>query len=92
MHIMTRVDGTGIVTLVVAGTLTATSVPDFDRAIEQARQLERPIVLDLSDVRLIDRPMLKYLIDLMQRDFRFIICPDYVEHWIYRESGRESIG
>ena len=53
--------------------------------------LERPVVLDLSDVRLIDRPALKYLIDLMQHDVRLVICPDYVEHWIYRESTRESV-
>jgi anti-anti-sigma regulatory factor len=91
MHIQTRVEATGEVTVVVHGTLNLRSVADFDRALGWARRLHEPVVLDLSDVKLIDRPTLKYLIDLMQRDVQLVICPDYVEHWIYRESSRESI-
>ena len=91
MRISTRVDTTGAVTLAVCGTLNAAHVADFDRALGQVRALERPVVLDLSDVRLIDRPALKYLIDLMQHDVRLVICPDYVRHWIDREASRESI-
>jgi anti-anti-sigma regulatory factor len=90
MRIRSRREPTGAVTLLVAGILNASAVADFDRALERARQGRRPVVLDLSDVRLIDRPALKYLIDLMQNDVRLIVCPDYVEHWIYREMGRES--
>jgi len=89
MRIQTRIDETAV-TLFVAGTLTATVVADFDRAVGDARKLERPVVLDLSNVRLIDRPTLKYLIDLIEQDIQLVICPDYVEHWIYRESGRET--
>ena len=89
MRIQTRIDETAV-TLFVAGALTATVVADFDRAVGKARKLERPVVLDLSNVRLIDRPTLKYLIDLIEQDIQLVICPDYVEHWIYRESGRET--
>ena len=89
MRIQTRIGETAV-TLFVAGTLTATVVSDFDRAVGNARKLERPVVLDLSNVRLIDRPTLKYLIDLIEQDIQLVICPDYVEHWIYRESGRET--
>jgi anti-anti-sigma regulatory factor len=91
MRIMTRIEATGVVTLVVAGTFNAVGVADFDRALEDARRLHQPVVLDLSEVRLIDRPTLKYLIDLMQHDFNLVICPDFVEHWIHRESARERI-
>jgi hypothetical protein len=42
----------------------------------------------LTNVRLIDRPTLNYLIDVMQDEIRLVICPEYVEHWIYRESSR----
>jgi hypothetical protein len=91
MQIQTRVEATGAVTLVIAGMLSARSVADFDRALEYARRLEQPVVLDLSLVQLIDRPTLKYLIDLMQCDVRLTICPDYVRHWIDREASRESI-
>jgi anti-anti-sigma regulatory factor len=85
MHIMTQVEPTGAVTLVVRGTLNAACVPDVDRAVEQARRLEQPLFLDLSGVRLIDRPTLQYLIDLMEHEIRLVICPAYVEQWIARE-------
>jgi hypothetical protein len=90
MRIQTRVEPMGTVTVLVAGTLNATSVAEFDRVLEEARRLEQPVVLDLSHVRLIDRPTLKYLIDLMEHDVRLVICPDYVEQWIQRESMREA--
>ena len=90
MRIMTRVEHTGNVTLTVGGTLNATSVADLDRALDEARLLRQPIVLDLSEVTLIDRPTLQYLIDVKQHDVGLMICPDYVEHWIDRESARES--
>ena len=90
MRIQTRIEHDAV-TLSVAGILNAARVADFDRALGEARRLDRPVVVDLSNVSLIDRPTLKYLIDLMQDDMRLVILPDYVEHWIYRESGREPI-
>jgi anti-anti-sigma regulatory factor len=89
MRIVTRVEPTGVITLAVGGTLNAAGVPDLDRALDQARQFRQPVVLDLSEVALIDRPTLKYLIDVKERDVRLVICPDYVEQWIDRESARD---
>ena len=89
MRIQTRIDDAAV-TLLVAGTFTAAAVADFERALDEARRLQRPIVLDLSSVSLIDRPTLKYLIDVMEHDLRLVVCPDYVEHWMYRESTRAA--
>lgn len=89
MRIETRVEASAV-TLLVAGTLTASAVADFERALDEARRLQLPVVLDLTSVRLIDRPTLKYLIDVLEHDVRLVVCPDYVEHWIYRESTREA--
>ena len=55
MSIVTQVEATGAVTLVISGTFNLSHVPDFDRALDQARRLEQPLFLDLSRVRLIDR-------------------------------------
>ena len=90
MRIHTRVEP-NTVTLSVAGILNAAGIADFDRALDEARRLQWPLVLDLTNVRLIDRPTLKYLIDVMQDEVRLVVCPEYVEHWIYRESSRESL-
>jgi anti-anti-sigma regulatory factor len=88
MKIETKIEDSAV-TLSVVGTLTAAVVADFERALDDARRLHRPIVLDLTNVRLIDRPTLKYLIDVMEHDVRLVVCPDYVEHWMYRESTRD---
>jgi anti-anti-sigma regulatory factor len=90
MRIVTRVETTGAVTLAVGGTLNSAAAADLDRALDQARQLCQPIVLDLSEVSLIDRPTLKYLIDVTHNDVRLVICPDYVGQWIDRESSSQS--
>ena len=87
MRIETRIEPTGVVTLAVGGTLNAAVIADLERAIDGARRLHQPIVLDLSEVALIDRPTLEYLIDV-KHDIRLVVCPDHVEHWLDRESAR----
>jgi anti-anti-sigma regulatory factor len=84
MQIPTRLDSTGAVILLLTGTLNATCVPDVDRALASAKQLRRPVVLDLSKVRLVDRPTLEYLIDVTADDVRFVNCPAYLQYWMRR--------
>ena len=84
MTVRPRFDANGTLTIFLAGTLDAACLPDVDRALESARRLRVAVVLDLSRVRLIDRPTTQYLVDVMH-DVRLANCPDHVERWIYRE-------
>jgi hypothetical protein len=88
MRILTNIEPSGAVMLTIAGTFNGAGVADFERALDAARRLEQPVFLDLTRVRFIDRPTLKYLIDLLHRDVRLAIaiCPPSVERWIARES------
>jgi len=86
MRIQTNIEPSGAVTLTIGGTFNAAGVADFERALDEARRLVQPVFLDLARIRLIDRPTLKYLIDLLHRDVRLVICPPHVEQWIARES------
>jgi len=88
MAVRPRFDADGTLTVFLAGTLDIGCVADVDRALESARRLHRPIVIDLSKVRLIDRPTMQYLIDVMQDDIRLANCPDHVERWLERELTR----
>jgi anti-anti-sigma regulatory factor len=90
VRIPARFDSTGAVTLLVAGTLNASCFADFDRALEAARQFHRPVVLDLSKLRLIDRPALQYLIDVARADVRIVNCPTHVERWMRQASNDEA--
>jgi ABC-type transporter Mla MlaB component len=89
MQIPTRFDPTGAVILLLAGTLNATCVPDLDRALASAKQLRRSVALDLSRVRLVDRPTLEYLIDVSADDVRFVNCPPYLQYWMRRAVEQE---
>ena len=64
---------------------------DFERALDAARRLEQPLFLDLSHITLIDRPTLRYLVDVLHHDVRLVICPPFVEQWIARAEGDEPI-
>ena len=89
MHIQTSIEPSGAVTLAIAGTFNGAGVADFERALDAARRLEQPLFLDLSRITLIDRPTLRYLVDLLHRDVRLVICPPVVEQWIARAEDDE---
>ena len=89
MHIQTSIEPSGAVTLAIAGTFNCAGVADFERALDAARRLEQPLFLDLSRITLIDRPTLRYLVDVLRRDVRLVICPPFVEQWIARAEGDE---
>jgi len=91
MQIQTSVEPSGAVTLMLAGTFNGAGVADFERALDMARGLEQPVFLDLTRITLIDRPTLRYLMDLIDRDVRLVICPPRVEQWITREAEREEL-
>jgi len=90
MHIQTTIEPSGAVMLMLAGTFNGASVADFERALDLAHQLEQPVFLDLTRITLIDRPTLQYLIDVLSRDVRLVICSPSVEQWITRETAREE--
>jgi anti-anti-sigma regulatory factor len=87
MRILTRIDPAGAITLVVAGTINGTCIADFKRALGAARRLRQPIHLDLSEVTLVDRPSLQYLVDLARGEVVLVGCPEYIARWMDREDG-----
>jgi hypothetical protein len=45
-------------------------------------------VLDLSDVCLVDRSSVRFLIRCESRGIQLVNCPLYIKEWISRECGR----
>jgi hypothetical protein len=84
MYIQTTIEPSGAVMLMLAGTFNGAGVADFERALDLAHQLEQPVFLDLTRITLIDRPTLQYLIDVLRRDVRLVICSPSVEEWLAR--------
>lgn len=85
-------DGIGLVTLQLAGTLDMACVADVDHALASAHRSHQRVVLDLGKVRLIDRPTLQYIIDVIQRDVQSVVnCPDHVRRWMEREQAKSDV-
>jgi len=73
------------VTLLLNGRFGADSLADLERDIFRARQAQREVVLDLSEVTLIDRKSARFLADQTVNDVKLVNCPGYLQRWITRD-------
>ena len=48
--------------------------------------MQKQIVIDLSEVTLVDKPSLQFLAAQVREDIKLMNCPEYIEPWIDRES------
>jgi len=74
MRILTRIDPTGPVRLLLVGAFDARCVADFERTLAAVRRLGKGIHIDLSQLTSIDRPCLQYLFDLASTGIVFVGC------------------
>jgi anti-anti-sigma regulatory factor len=81
-----QVDPSGQVTLALAGKCSGGSLGELRRAIDKARRMQKQIIIDMSEVTLVDRPSLQFLAAQVRDDVKLINCPEYIEPWISRES------
>jgi anti-anti-sigma regulatory factor len=85
LNIGMKHDPEGEVTLVLAGKCNGGSLGELRRAIDKARRAQQQIVIDLSEVTLVDRPSLQFLAEQSREDVRLVNCPEYIQPWIFRE-------
>lgn len=87
LRIATRHDPAGQVTLAIAGKCNGGCLGELRRAIQKARRMQRQIVIDMSEVTLVDRPSLQFLAAQARDNITLINCPAYIQPWIAREDG-----
>lgn len=71
-----------LVTLIVSGHLQAKDLPELKRVMESYGQ---PVVLNMKDVRLVDRDALRFLENFEAHNGQITSCPSYIREWIRRE-------
>jgi len=81
-----QIDPSGPVMLTLAGKCSGGSLGELRRAIDKARRMQKQIIIDMSEVTLVDRPSLQFLAAQVRDDVKLINCPEYIEPWISRES------
>ncbi len=75
-------DEPGGVTLSLAGKFCGSSLGELRRAIDGARRKHKEVVIDLSEVTLVDRHCLEFL--AARQDIKLVNCPEYIQPWICR--------
>ena len=77
----------GEVVLTVSGRLEADNVSEFS-ALLSAEPTGRPLVLDLKDVVLVDRDIVRFLRACETNGIELRNCPPYIRAWITQETNQ----
>ncbi|HZQ51886.1 MAG TPA: STAS domain-containing protein [Bryobacteraceae bacterium] len=72
------------VTFVLNGKVGEEAIPELRESISEARQADRHVYIDLSEVTLMDRKAVQYFSEQAERDVTLVNCPIYLKHWIRR--------
>lgn len=78
------IDESGILRLIVIGRIDAAQLPDLQDLIFS--EAAREVVLDLTEVTLVDREVVQFLVQCEANGLRVTNCPGYIREWMGRES------
>jgi hypothetical protein len=80
---ITRVTEAGSTRVIVSGRIGAPQLPDL-RQFLQAENA-RNVVLDLTEVSLVDVEVVQFLLRCEARGIGLVACPAYIREWMVRE-------
>jgi hypothetical protein len=72
------------VKLAPLGKLVGGALGELRRAIEKARRNRQEVAIDLSEVTLVDRNSLLFLVSQEENNVVLVNCPDHLEPWVQR--------
>ena len=75
-------EGRNLVTLALSGRIQAEDLSELKRIIES---YSKPVVLDLTAVKLVDRETITFLANFETDTATITNCPPYIHEWIHRE-------
>jgi anti-anti-sigma regulatory factor len=82
---ISRVEMKGGVVFAIGGRVEETDLPELQRVLDSEAG-GKPIVLDLEDVRLVDREVVGFLAQCEAKQIRLENCPAYVREWMEKRS------
>ena len=82
MQIQPKFEQTGTVRLALTGRMNANALGELRRAIERVRRRRARVMIDLSEITLVDRPSLEFLTEQTKDEIELINCPAYLESWL----------
>lgn len=84
-----RTASSGDVIFKLSGRLAAENVAELKKLFVKSEARERPIILDLRDMTLVDRDAVRFLGDCETDGVKLTNCPAYIREWIVRERKAE---
>lgn len=90
LKIQSKPDDEGTVRLEIAGRMNANSLGDLRRTLDRIRRKRRRVLLDLSEITLLDRASIHFLTEQHHDGVELINCPPYLEAWI-EKAERQSV-
>ncbi len=74
------------ITLLLNGRFSEDALPKLEQSIAEARGARQRVVIDLSEVTLVDRKTVQYFSEQAVGDVKLINCPVYLLRWITQVS------
>jgi hypothetical protein len=79
-------DSGNLVTLVLSGRIENADLRELRNVLEQ---YNKPVVLDLQAVKLVDRDAIMFLANFEAGNAKITNCPTYIREWIRRERAQQ---
>ena len=74
------------ITLWLNGKFSEDSIPELAQSLLSAKQQHDSVVLDLSEVTLVDRLAVRYFSEQASEEVKLVNCPIYLKRWIAQVS------
>jgi hypothetical protein len=78
------------VVLAIAGHVSEDALPEIALLIDHGRLHHEKVILDLSEVTLIDPAAAQFFAEQFRGGVRLVNCPVYIRHWIARDLNVKS--
>jgi hypothetical protein len=76
--------------LAIGGNVGQEALPEIALLIDHGRRDHEKVILDLSEVTLIDPAAAQFFADQFRGGVRLVNCPVYIRRWIARDANDES--
>ena len=76
--------------LAIAGKVSEEALPEIALLIDHGRRDHEKVILDLSEVTLMDPAAAQFLAEQFRDGIRLVNCPVYIRRWIVREANDQT--
>lgn len=83
-------DQSDALTLAITGNVNEAALPEIALLIDHGRRDHGKIILDLSEVTLLDRAAAQFLTDQFRGGVRLVNCPAYIRRWILKDANENE--